>query len=73
LSADVVFSWKYSHRCHHSNANNVDRDEVLVPKKKKIAAAIGGGWGVTKYLQPDWMDGKSFMITTSFTICNVCF
>ncbi len=29
--------------------------EVFVPKtKKEIAAA--GGWGVTKYLQRDWMD-----------------
>jgi hypothetical protein len=42
--------------------------EVFVPKKKEIAAA--GGWGVTEYLQLDWMDGKSFTTTTSFTICN---
>jgi hypothetical protein len=29
--------------------------EVFVPKtKKEIAAA--GGWGVTEYLQLDWMD-----------------
>jgi hypothetical protein len=26
--------------------------------KKEIAAAAGGGWGVTEYLQLDWMDGK---------------
>jgi hypothetical protein len=29
--------------------------EVFVPKKKEIAAAAGG-WGVTEYLQLDWMD-----------------
>jgi hypothetical protein len=28
--------------------------EVFVPKKMKIAAA--GGWGVTEYLQLDWID-----------------
>ncbi len=28
--------------------------EAFVPKKKEIAAA-GGGWGVTEYLQLDWM------------------
>jgi hypothetical protein len=31
--------------------NNIDHDEVFVPKKKKeIVAAIARGWGVTKYL-----------------------
>jgi hypothetical protein len=29
--------------------------EVFVPEKKEIAAAAGG-WGVTEYLQLDWMD-----------------
>jgi hypothetical protein len=28
--------------------------EVFIPKKKEIAAA--GGWGVTEYLQMDWID-----------------
>lgn len=28
------FSWKYSHRRHHSNTGSLDRDEVFVPKKK---------------------------------------
>ncbi|MCD9641951.1 Delta(12)-fatty-acid desaturase [Datura stramonium] len=28
------FSWKYSHRRHHSNANSLERDEVFVPKHK---------------------------------------
>jgi len=26
------FSWKISHRRHHSNTNNMDRDEVFVPQ-----------------------------------------
>ncbi|XP_073283626.1 delta(12)-fatty-acid desaturase FAD2-like [Primulina huaijiensis] len=28
------FSWKYSHRRHHSNTGSLDRDEVFVPKVK---------------------------------------
>ncbi|KAF4370706.1 hypothetical protein F8388_025085 [Cannabis sativa] len=28
------FSWKYSHRRHHSNTGSLDKDEVFVPKKK---------------------------------------
>lgn len=28
------FSWKHSHRRHHSNTGSLDRDEVFVPKKK---------------------------------------
>nr|WDA53422.1 delta(12)-acyl-lipid-desaturase [Erycina pusilla] len=28
------FSWKYSHRRHHSNTGSIDRDEVFVPKIK---------------------------------------
>uniref|UniRef100_A0A7N0TL23 Fatty acid desaturase domain-containing protein n=1 Tax=Kalanchoe fedtschenkoi TaxID=63787 RepID=A0A7N0TL23_KALFE len=28
------FSWKYSHRRHHSNTGSVERDEVFVPKPK---------------------------------------
>jgi hypothetical protein len=39
-------------------------------KKKEIAAAARGGWEVTEYLQLNWMDGKSFTTTMSFTICN---
>jgi hypothetical protein len=30
--------------------------EVFIPKKKKEIAAAAGGWGVTEYLQLDWMD-----------------
>jgi hypothetical protein len=39
-------------------------------KKKEIVVAAAGKWGVIEYLQLNWMDGKSFMTTTSFTICN---
>ncbi|XP_010557947.1 PREDICTED: delta(12)-fatty-acid desaturase-like [Tarenaya hassleriana] len=28
------FSWKYSHRRHHSNTGSLDKDEVFVPKQK---------------------------------------
>ncbi|KAB2006775.1 hypothetical protein ERO13_D11G331500v2 [Gossypium hirsutum] len=28
------FSWKYSHRRHHSNTGSLERDEVFVPKKR---------------------------------------
>ncbi|KAL1293557.1 hypothetical protein HN51_054211 [Arachis hypogaea] len=28
------FSWKHSHRRHHSNTGSVDRDEVFVPKRR---------------------------------------
>ncbi|PKA51075.1 Omega-6 fatty acid desaturase, endoplasmic reticulum isozyme 2 [Apostasia shenzhenica] len=28
------FSWKYSHRRHHSNTGSLDRDEVFVPKNR---------------------------------------
>ncbi|NP_001310650.1 oleate hydroxylase FAH12 [Ricinus communis] len=28
------FSWKYSHRRHHSNIGSLERDEVFVPKSK---------------------------------------
>ncbi|XP_072977794.1 fatty acid desaturase DES2 [Typha angustifolia] len=32
------FSWKYSHRRHHSNTGSLDRDEVFVPKTKPALA-----------------------------------
>ncbi|XWS59246.1 hypothetical protein CRYUN_Cryun08bG0104900 [Craigia yunnanensis] len=28
------FSWKYSHRRHHTNTGSLERDEVFVPKQK---------------------------------------
>lgn len=39
------FSWKYSHRRHHSNTGSVDHDEVFVPKVKEQFG------GISKYLQ----------------------
>ncbi|KAL8213789.1 hypothetical protein R6Q57_003238 [Mikania cordata] len=38
------FSWKYSHRRHHSNTGSIEHDEVFVPKLKS------GVWSTTKYL-----------------------
>ncbi|CAN1144423.1 Delta(12)-fatty-acid desaturase FAD2 [Linum perenne] len=38
------FSWKHSHRRHHSNTGSLDRDEVFVPKQKEEI-----GW-YSKYL-----------------------
>ncbi|XP_014511999.1 omega-6 fatty acid desaturase, endoplasmic reticulum isozyme 1 [Vigna radiata var. radiata] len=32
------FSWKISHRRHHSNTGSLDRDEVFVPKSKSNVA-----------------------------------
>ncbi|XP_008799208.1 omega-6 fatty acid desaturase, endoplasmic reticulum isozyme 2-like [Phoenix dactylifera] len=32
------FSWKISHRRHHSNTGSLDRDEVFVPKRKSALA-----------------------------------
>ncbi|KAI5600228.1 hypothetical protein BDE02_01G011900 [Populus trichocarpa] len=32
------FSWKYSHRRHHSNTGSLERDEVFVPKTKSRVA-----------------------------------
>ncbi|KAK8956874.1 Omega-6 fatty acid desaturase, endoplasmic reticulum isozyme 2 [Platanthera zijinensis] len=32
------FSWKYSHRRHHSNTGSLDRDEVFVPKPRSSLA-----------------------------------
>ncbi|KAJ4724133.1 Fatty acid desaturase [Melia azedarach] len=32
------FSWKYSHRRHHSNTGSLERDEVFVPKTKSKVA-----------------------------------
>jgi len=34
------FSWKISHRRHHSNTGNVDRDEVFVPEVKPDCQSI---------------------------------
>ena len=39
------FSWKYSHRRHHSNTGSVEKDEVFVPQKKEEFG------GISRYLQ----------------------
>jgi len=36
------FSWKTSHRRHHSNTNNLDRDEVFVPAMESALSADYG-------------------------------
>lgn len=54
------FSWKYSHRRHHSNTGSLDRDEVFVPKQKS-----GLSW-YAKYL--DNPVGRLFTITITLTL-----
>jgi hypothetical protein len=62
---------------HHSNTSNINRNEVFVPKKRKeIVAIVGGGWGVTKYLQHPlgWILMIAFMLLLGwplYLICNV--
>ncbi|KMZ74249.1 Omega-6 fatty acid desaturase [Zostera marina] len=34
------FSWKYSHRRHHSNTGSLERDEVFVPKQRSQISSI---------------------------------
>ncbi|KAG1363892.1 omega-6 fatty acid desaturase, endoplasmic reticulum isozyme 2 [Cocos nucifera] len=36
------FSWKISHRRHHSNTGSLDRDEVFVPKRKSALRWYSG-------------------------------
>lgn len=54
------FSWKYSHRRHHSNTGSLDRDEVFVPKQK---TAIG--W-YAKYLNNPL--GRVITLTVTLTL-----
>ncbi|KAG6500580.1 fatty acid desaturase DES2-like [Zingiber officinale] len=54
------FSWKYSHRRHHSNTGSIERDEVFVPKQK--AALL---W-YTKYL--DNPLGRLLTIAVTLTL-----
>ncbi|KAJ4868647.1 hypothetical protein Rs2_49807 [Raphanus sativus] len=55
------FSWKYSHRRHHSNTGSLDRDEVFVPKKKSDIK-----W-FSKYLCNNPL-GRTVMLTVQFTL-----
>merc|ERR1712034_204616 len=57
------FSWKYSHRRHHSNTGSLERDEVFVPKLKSKMS-----W-FSKYLNnphgPIYNDRERFQIYIS--------
>lgn len=54
------FSWKYSHRRHHSNTGSLERDEVFVPKQKS-----GIRW-YSKYLNNPL--GRFFTLTITLTL-----
>ncbi len=54
------FSWKYSHRRHHSNTGSLDKDEVFVPKTKSQLA-----W-FSKYLNNP--PGRFITLTIQLTI-----
>ncbi|KAK3205041.1 hypothetical protein Dsin_019087 [Dipteronia sinensis] len=56
----LYFSWKYSHRRHHSNTCSFDRDEVFVPKTK---AEIS--W-FSKYLNNP--PGRAVTLVTTLTL-----
>ncbi|XVE61362.1 hypothetical protein DITRI_Ditri06bG0033500 [Diplodiscus trichospermus] len=54
------FSWKYTHRRHHSNTGCLERDEVFVPKQK-----IALRWWTKCFYNPP---GRFIIITTLLTI-----
>ncbi|KAJ1423251.1 Fatty acid desaturase domain [Sesbania bispinosa] len=54
------FSWKYSHRRHHSNTGSLERDEVFVPKRKS-----GISW-YSKYLNNP--PGRVLTLTITLTL-----
>nr|GME08692.1 delta(12)-fatty-acid desaturase FAD2-like [Ipomoea batatas] len=54
------FSWKYSHRRHHSNTGSLERDEVFVPKQKSDL-----GW-YAKYLNNP--PGRAFTLLIQLTL-----
>lgn len=54
------FSWKYSHRRHHSNTGSLERDEVFVPKQKSSIS-----W-FAKYVNNP--PGRVLMLIVQFTI-----
>ncbi|KAM7270249.1 hypothetical protein ACFE04_029463 [Oxalis oulophora] len=55
------FSWKYSHRRHHSNTGSLDRDEVFVPKQK------GNIRWYSKYLSNNPV-GRLITVTITLTL-----
>ncbi|CAK9140972.1 unnamed protein product [Ilex paraguariensis] len=54
------FSWKYSHKRHHSNTGSLERDEVFVPKPKSKMA-----W-YSKYLNNP--PGRVISLTVTLTL-----
>ncbi|KAI3923970.1 hypothetical protein MKW92_019752 [Papaver armeniacum] len=54
------FSWKYSHRRHHSNTGSLERDEVFVPKPKSEMS-----W-FSKYLNNP--PGRVLTLTVTLTL-----
>jgi len=54
------FSWKYSHRRHHSNTGSVEKDEVFVPKVKEEFG------GISRYLQHP--PGRLIQIAVTLTL-----
>lgn len=54
------FSWKYSHRRHHSNTGSLDRDEVFVPKTKSRIS-----WFAKAMNNPP---GRVFMLVVQLTL-----
>nr|APQ41582.1 delta-12 fatty acid desaturase allele 1 [Perilla frutescens] len=54
------FSWKYSHRRHHSNTGSLERDEVFVPK---VRSALGSS---AKYLNNP--PGRILTLIVQFTL-----
>uniref|UniRef100_A0A7N0T002 Fatty acid desaturase domain-containing protein n=1 Tax=Kalanchoe fedtschenkoi TaxID=63787 RepID=A0A7N0T002_KALFE len=55
------FSWKYSHRRHHSNTGSVERDEVFVPKPKSKISPF------SKYLSNNPL-GRLFTLAFTLTL-----
>ncbi|XAR62399.1 Phosphatidylcholine desaturase [Bertholletia excelsa] len=54
------FSWKYSHRRHHSNTCSLERDEVFVPKPKSKLA-----WFAKYFNNPL---GRTIALTVTLTL-----
>nr|UIX26569.1 oleate 12-hydroxylase/desaturase [Paysonia auriculata] len=54
------FSWKYSHRRHHSNNGNLDKDEAFVPKQKSAVQ-----WYVKYFNNPL---GRIVVLTFQFVL-----
>ncbi|GJP48600.1 hypothetical protein CLOM_g7895 [Closterium sp. NIES-68] len=51
------FSWKYSHRRHHSNTGSMENDEVFVPKRKDQLTPV------SEYLQHPFGRVLSILVT----------